>query len=173
MTSANTAGTPHSDEDVYATDALAALNFLDRPDERAPPPASASLQTLSTASTTSAEELGLLPPASSSSQALPAADTYKSSFTPSRTAAERRAKSAAQQEAQAVAAHQPGRSKSKRQRARMPVQQNAAWESSEEEEEEEEEEEDVDSDEDRSKPPPSARHDQQGLGQGRPAYGES
>ncbi|OCB85327.1 hypothetical protein A7U60_g7632 [Sanghuangporus baumii] len=67
---------------------------------------------------------------------------YRSSFAPSKQAAERKARSAAQQAAHEEILHKPGRPNGK-QRAK---QREGGWESSEDEEEEEEEEEEDDDD---------------------------
>jgi CCR4-NOT transcriptional complex subunit CAF120 len=74
----------------------------------------------------------------------PEGTAYRSSFAPSKQAAERKARSEAHQAAHHAAVHKPGRSNGKR---RAKNTEGGAWnESSEEEEEEEEEDDDVDSD---------------------------
>jgi CCR4-NOT transcriptional complex subunit CAF120 len=160
--------TPGGEEDVYATDAMAALNFLDRPEYSSNEPASSnsansasrlgvsgSTQSMSTTSVSSAGTEGVHAGSSSQyPQDSEQSDGYKSSFSMSKSAAERKAKAAAQQAAQSSAALRPGRSKSKRQKAGMAKQNTASWESSEEEEEEEQDDDDdddVDSDEERRK----------------------
>jgi CCR4-NOT transcriptional complex subunit CAF120 len=80
---------------------------------------------------------------------------YRSSFTPSRKAAERLAKTLAQQAAHQAAVHKPGRSN-----GRTRTKSQGAWGDSSEEEEEEAEEEDddddVDSDGEPTNPPTRA-----------------
>jgi CCR4-NOT transcriptional complex subunit CAF120 len=131
------------DDAAYATEAMAAMNFLDRDQQQAPVPAATSEDhSIASASTTSLSSSGTAP--------APGQDAaYKSSFAPSKTAAERRAKAQAQQMAHSAAVNQPGRSKSKRANRKMPVQ-TGTWSSEEEEEEDDDDEEDddVDSDED-------------------------
>ena len=74
----------------------------------------------------------------------PDGTAYRSSFAPSKQAAERKARSEAHQAAHHAAVHKPGRSNGKR---RAKNTEGGAWnESSEDEEEEEEEDDDVDSD---------------------------
>ncbi|KIJ52593.1 hypothetical protein M422DRAFT_776209 [Sphaerobolus stellatus SS14] len=127
-------------------DALAALSFLDRNEEPPPQPApkapSAS-QRQDDRDEDRDEE------SQSSANGGP---QYRSSFAPSRQAAERKAKALAQQEATYAATHLPGKPKgvNRTQNQRKP---RGAWaESSEEEEEEEEEEDDDDASDEEKKP---------------------
>lgn len=129
----------------HNADALAALTFLEQEDRPAPPsskgPESSSSPTLKPQSPSLPEVVKT--PASPSTKPHSAA---RSSFAPSRLAAERKAKTQAQQAAQQAAAHRPGKANGRRRQAKG----SGAWGDSSEEEEEEEdedEEEDVDSDE--------------------------
>lgn len=119
-------------------DALAALTFLEQgegtdvasqPNPSSPPAGSSSPPIPQ-----------VVEPPSSSSKSR----EYRSSFAPSRQAAERKAKAQAQQAAQQAAVSRPGRVNGT---GRPRTASHGAWaESSEEEEEEEEEDEDADSD---------------------------
>ncbi|KAI0065314.1 hypothetical protein BV25DRAFT_162900 [Artomyces pyxidatus] len=125
-------------------DALAALTFLEQ-DEHVDPSAPSASQLASSPPPppSQAPPSVVVEPEDRSSS--PGSDAqYKSSFAPSRTAMERKAKSEAQQAAHEAATHRPGRAAGK---ARVKAKSHGAWgDSSDEEEEEEEEEEDVDSD---------------------------
>ncbi|KAK0469710.1 uncharacterized protein EV420DRAFT_1661127, partial [Desarmillaria tabescens] len=131
-------------------DALAALSYLD--DDQPPPPSHTTKGHVEPLRTRHGEQLLPTPPQPATGE--PAAP-YKSSFAPSKSAAERKAKVQAQQAAQQAAAHRPGRAN-----GRKKPRGNDAWvessEEDEEEEEEEEEEEDVDSDKEPATRPPSA-----------------
>ncbi|SJL09702.1 uncharacterized protein ARMOST_13083 [Armillaria ostoyae] len=138
--------------DEGSLDALAALSYLD--DDQPPPPSPTTKGHVEPLHPRHIEQ-PLPPPPPPPVPAEPGAP-YKSSFAPSKSAAERKAKVQAQQAAQQAAAHRPGRAN-----GRKKPKGNDAWiESSEEdedeEEEEEEEEEDVDSDEEPATRPPSA-----------------
>ncbi|KAG5339807.1 hypothetical protein C0989_003488 [Termitomyces sp. Mn162] len=117
-------------------DALAALSYLSVDDKSSSPP-KASVEPLhiqKTPSPTVNEH----------------ATQYKSSFAPSKQAAERKAKVQAQQAAHQIATHKPGRVNGKRK-----SQASSSWNESSEEEEEEEEEEDDDDDDADSDTEPS------------------
>ncbi|KAI0775168.1 hypothetical protein BD413DRAFT_611506 [Trametes elegans] len=147
-------GLAYDDPDA---DALAALTFLEREDPPAQPPAAPQSPTQAHASTAAAPKSPPLPEVvetpASPPQTRPAASEVRSSFAPSRLAAERKAKSQAQQAAHQAAVHRPGKAN-----GRKPKPKDAgAWgESSDEEEEEEEEEEDDDVDSD-EEPAPRTR----------------
>lgn len=153
----------YEDDDVAgAADAMAVLSYLDNASDddkptqlppsisarsaRSPPPASPSSPTLP-----KTHEQSRLEAPTEGGQ-------YRSSFAPSKQAAERRAKSQAQQAAQQAAATKPGRANGARGKA--PARNQAWGESSDEEEEDEDEDEEVDSDAEpkKAKPqmPPSA-----------------
>ncbi|KAF8638252.1 hypothetical protein AX17_002274 [Amanita inopinata Kibby_2008] len=144
-------------------DVLAALSYLDVNDDQPTlHPTSKSVEPLKIRS---AEKIAPSPPPemAPSSQLAPAAmqptsnepvTQYKSSFTLSKQAVERKAKAQAQQIAHHAAVHKPGRSNGKR-KSRVAD----AWnESSDEEEEEEEEEEDDEADSDDNNIPSSRQH---------------
>ncbi|KAI0663874.1 hypothetical protein C8Q70DRAFT_1050494 [Cubamyces menziesii] len=136
----------HGFEDPTA-DALAALSFLEREERPAPPPAAP--QSPSQRSFTATPRSPPLPEVvetpASPSQTRPAPSEPRSSFAPTRLAAERKAKTQAQQAAHQAAAHRPGKANGRK--GGKPRDSGAWGESSEEEEEEEEEEDDdVDSD---------------------------
>ena len=82
---------------------------------------------------------GFVPPTMSNSDSAP----FRSSFTPSSKAAERKLKAQAQQAAHEAAIHRPGRANGKKAKATGAT---GAWESSDDEEEEEEEDEEDDDD---------------------------
>ena len=129
-------------------DALAALSFLEQDSRPAPPPVPQSPPARSARSPTMSPPPPpevIETPASPSRRQARAAEQPRSSFAPTKLAAQRKAKSQAQQAAQQAAAQRPGKANGK---GRMRTQDAGAWgESSEEEEEEEEEDdEDVDSD---------------------------
>lgn len=145
-----------ADVDDHTVDALAALSFLEQQDGPVDAPsrarAASSTSDKQKASVAAPQPPQILepedrapsPPGASSQQ------QYRSSFAPSKSAAERKARSQAQQAAHDAAVHTPGRPNG-RQRAK---QREGGWESSEEEEEDEEEEDDDDDDEisDRDEP---------------------
>ena len=137
-------------EDTNA-DALAALSFLEQEDRPAPPsipPQSPPARSAGASSARSPPLPEVVETPASPSQAR-VAEQPRSSFAPTRLAAERKAKSQAQQAALQAAAHRPGKANGK---GRPRAKDTGAWgESSEEEEEEEEDDEDVDSD---TEPPP-------------------
>lgn len=145
---------PPADVDDHTVDALAALSFLEQEDV----PADAPLRSPATSpksekqkAPTSAlqppqifepEVRAPSPPGASGQQ------QYRSTFAPSKQAAERKARSQAQQAAHDAAVHKPGRPNG-RQKVK---QREGGWESSEEEDEEEEdedEEDDVNTDDER------------------------
>ncbi|KAH7930213.1 hypothetical protein BV22DRAFT_1043400 [Leucogyrophana mollusca] len=126
---------PSEDENA---DALAALSFLDN--EPAPPPAGSRSPLPRQAGS---PQPGDVPSAPGSSES---AGQYRSSFAPSKQAAQRKARAQAQQAAHQAAVHRPGRVNGKRVGSGRGA---GGWnESSEEEEEEEEDEEDEDADSD-------------------------
>lgn len=123
---------PTSDDDA---DALAALSYLDTND--APPtPPPVIIEPLKPRSAVGD------PSSNNPADGSDASATYRSSFAPSKQAAERKAKAQAQQAAHHAATHKPGRANGKR-KSRV----GGAWnESSEEEEEEDDDDDDADSD---------------------------
>jgi CCR4-NOT transcriptional complex subunit CAF120 len=133
------------DLEVYA----AALTFLDRHDDDAPPAPAPAPSALSAAALPPSHpneeppvisEPNLPPPTPESENA----SVYKSSFAPSKNAMERKARTEAQQAAHEAATHRPGRVMG---RPKNKFKSVGTWQdSSEEEDEEEEDEEDVDSD---------------------------
>ena len=135
-------------------DALAALTFLERHDDKvqnAPVPAPVSSTSSPDSSPPSPPsrpreeppsivEPDMRPPSPESENA----SVYKSSFAPSKNAMQRKARTEAQQAAHEAATHRPGRGTAK---AKNKPKRRGTWgDSSEEEDEEEEEDEDVDSD---------------------------
>ncbi|EJF64913.1 hypothetical protein DICSQDRAFT_159886 [Dichomitus squalens LYAD-421 SS1] len=139
-------------------DALAALSFLEQEERPAPPPVPQSPpQGKAKASGATSPPIPEVveTPASPSQTRPGAAELPRSSFAPTRLAAQRKAKSQAQQAAQQAAAHRPGKANG-RNRGGKAKGADVWGDSSEEEEEEEEEDdddEDVDSD---TEPPPRA-----------------
>jgi CCR4-NOT transcriptional complex subunit CAF120 len=131
-----------SNEDL---DALAALSYLDVNDEQQPGQGyNERMKTTAPLRPYGAERAGSSG-APGERVATPPAE-FKSSFAPSKQAAERKAKLEAQQAAHNAAVHRPGRANG---RKKSKVANQGAWgESSDEEEEEEEEEEDDDDDAD-------------------------
>jgi len=128
-------------------DALAALSFLERQEE--PPPQPVASKQLVSSSQGSMDES---PTPSTEGQ------QYKSTFAPSRQAAERKAKALAQQEANYAATHKPGKPKGG---AKGKRKDRGAWaESSEEEEDEDEEDEDDGSDDDERRQQPQVKQPQ-------------
>ncbi|KAI0367809.1 hypothetical protein BV20DRAFT_970135 [Pilatotrama ljubarskyi] len=158
--------------DDSAADALAALSFLDREERPAPHPAAPQSPSQSEANavpkSSPLPEVTTTP--ASPSQTRPAPTEPRSSFAPTRLAAERKAKSQAQQAAQQAAAHRPGKAGKANGKKGRPKDSGAWGESSEEEEDEEEEEEDddVDSDEERVPQRTSVSDHASALGHGAP-----
>lgn len=113
-------------------DALAALSYLDADEEKPPSPRQAKVEPLNVRSANKA-------PSPPPQVAQGATSQFKSSFAPSKQAAERKAKAQAQQAAHHAAVHKPGRSRSKR-KSKIA----GAWNESSDEEEEEEEDDDDD-----------------------------
>ena len=145
----------------HNADALAALTFLEQEDRPAPPPmprsppADTSTE-IPYAASPPLPEVVETPASPSQKRAVPAATSEqpRSSFAPTKLAAQRKAKTQAQQAAQQAAAHRPGKANG---RARAQPKSASAWgESSEEEEEEEEEEDDEEVDSDDEPPARSA-----------------
>nr|GAT46567.1 predicted protein [Mycena chlorophos] len=144
-----------SNEDL---DALAALSYLDVNDDAPPvsPPSAGAYDGLAPVAPlrphTATERV-----ASRTEQRAPTPPSeFKSSFAPSKQAAERKAKIEAQQAAHNAAVHRPGRANGRR-RSRVAAGGGGGWgESSDEEEEEEEEEDDDDVDSD-GEPAPAIR----------------
>ncbi|THV07320.1 hypothetical protein K435DRAFT_959906 [Dendrothele bispora CBS 962.96] len=131
---------PPVDDD--SLDAYAALSYLDINDQQPPPPAVTTTQQQSPQQTQSIPKVNL-PGPSTPGSGEPA--VYRSSFAPSKQAAERKAKVQAQQAAQAAAASRPGRANGKKKR---PVSTQAgAWQESSDEEEEEDDDDDDDDEE--------------------------
>ncbi|KAG1750844.1 hypothetical protein EDB19DRAFT_1893361 [Suillus lakei] len=125
----------NSGDDVNV-DALAALSFLDGVSDIAPPPAPASQPPPPPDQDVSSEPTVEGSAASESSEGV---TQYRSSFAPSKQAAQRKARAQAQHQ---VVLHKPGRANGKR-------WNESSDEEEEEEEEEEEDDEDADSDEER------------------------
>ncbi|TFK49960.1 hypothetical protein OE88DRAFT_1645739 [Heliocybe sulcata] len=131
----------HTDFDGPDADALAALTFLEREENPEtqqkqqpavpPPPPPQVLEPADRAPSPHASSDG--------------ASQYRSSFAPSKSAMERKAKSQAKEAAHEAAVHRPGRAADRR---KGKARDRGAWNDSSEEEEEEEEEEDEDEDED-------------------------
>ncbi|OAX42491.1 hypothetical protein K503DRAFT_766758 [Rhizopogon vinicolor AM-OR11-026] len=137
-----------SGDDVNA-DALAALSFLASATEVPAQPAPAPQPPPPPPRELSPEPAGDDGAASGSSEG---ATQYRSSFAPSKQAAQRKARAEAQQRA---VLHKPGRANGKRMSSGNRL--SSGWnESSDEEEEEEEEEEEDDEDADSDDEPPSA-----------------
>ncbi|KAH8117826.1 hypothetical protein DFH11DRAFT_1850703 [Phellopilus nigrolimitatus] len=145
-----------NDDDDETVDALAALSFLEQhDDDGVPAPAQSPRPTrqqqnspLSPSESAYApmpappqimepEDRAPSPPSPRSSK-----HQYRSSFAPSKQAAERKARSQAQQAAHDAAVHKPGRPNGRQ----KTKQREGGWESSEDEEEEEEEDEDEEED---------------------------
>ncbi|KAI0078739.1 hypothetical protein K474DRAFT_801299 [Panus rudis PR-1116 ss-1] len=151
------------------SDALAALTFLDReeqPQSSAPPqPSQQPSQSIPQV---------VEPPREPSPDQSVDSHQARSSFAPSRQAAERRAKAQAQQAAHEAAVHRPGRVNGK---GKAKTRDRAAWGESSEEEEEEEEEDDEDADSDVEPPPRRGRPEQPNTlaasMSGRPGYPSS
>ncbi|KAL1949526.1 hypothetical protein VTO73DRAFT_8407 [Trametes versicolor] len=161
-------GSAHDHGYDDAADALAALSFLEREEHPQPPAAPQSpsqTQPYSSPSSPPLPEFTTTPASPSQTRANPAEP--RSSFAPTKLAAQRKAKSQAQQAAQQAAAHRPGKANGKKGR---PTADSSAWgESSEEEEEEEEEDEDdVDSDDEPAPRRTSVSDQASALGHGAP-----
>lgn len=128
--------------DDDTVDALAALSFLEQQENGAP--SSSSVAAAAAAQSPSQPQQAPPPPQilepeerAASPQSI--STQYKSSFAPSRQAAERKARSQAQQAAHDAVLHKPGRPNGK-QRAK-PKQREDGWESSEDEEEDDDDDE--------------------------------
>lgn len=128
--------------DDVNVDALAALSFLDGASDVAPPPATTS-QPPPIEQDVSSELTVEDSVASESSEGV---TQYRSSFAPSKQAAQRKARAQAQHQA---VLHKPGRANGKRV---TPGNRLAGWNESSDEDEEEEEEEDEDADSDEERP---------------------
>ncbi|KAG1835076.1 hypothetical protein EV424DRAFT_1551768 [Suillus variegatus] len=132
--------------DEVNVDALAALSFLDGTSDVAPPPATTSQPPLIEQDVSSEPTVE----GSAASESSEGVTQYRSSFAPSKQAAQRKARAQAQHQA---VLHKPGRANGKRVK---PGNRVSGWnESSEEEEEEEEEEDDDDEDADSDEESPS------------------
>ncbi|KIK62928.1 hypothetical protein GYMLUDRAFT_41206 [Collybiopsis luxurians FD-317 M1] len=185
--SASHSGGLHAADD----DVLAVLSYLDVNDSEEPStPATARPSNNKAASspveplhprsnagvTSAAEPLSPDPYTAASSSHISApnaqiAPQYKSSFAPSKHAAERKAKAQAAQAAQAAAAHRPGaRSegaggrRGKDQRKMRAVPNANAWNESDSEEEEDDDDDEVDSDEQPSAKAKSSNNHSSGSG---------
>ncbi|KAF8632220.1 hypothetical protein AX15_001978 [Amanita polypyramis BW_CC] len=143
-------------------DVLAALSYLDVDDEGLPPQAAANtVEPLKIRSPDkSAPSSSSLPESSIATFPAPAssevkqATQFRSSFVPSKQAAERKAKVQAQQIAHNAAVHKPGRLNGKR-KSRV----GGAWnESSEEEDDDEDDEDEDEGDSDDEKPASNKAH---------------
>lgn len=134
----------NSGDDVNV-DALAALSFLDSAPDVAPPPATTS-QPPPVEQDVSSEPTVEGSAASESSEGV---TQYRSSFAPSKQAAQRKARAQAQHQA---VLHKPGRANGKRVTHGNRL---SGWNESSDEEEEEEEEEEDDEDADSDEEPPS------------------
>ncbi|KAG1841671.1 hypothetical protein DFJ58DRAFT_807822 [Suillus subalutaceus] len=133
-----------SSGDDVNVDALAALSFLDGASDVTPPPATTSHPPPPPTEDVSSEPTVEGSAASESSEGV---TQYRSSFAPSKQAAQRKARAQAQHQA---VLHKPGRANGKRV---TPGNRLAGWnESSDEEEEEEEEEDEEDADSDEEHP---------------------
>ncbi|KAJ7773402.1 hypothetical protein B0H16DRAFT_1672944 [Mycena metata] len=137
---------PHSNEDL---DALAALSYLDVNDEQ--PPQTTQGQGYDRGMQKTAPlrphmaERAVSGGAAGERVATPPAE-FKSSFAPSKQAAERKAKLEAQQAAHHAAVHQPGRANGRR---KSRVGDRGGWgESSDEEEEDDDDDDDEEDDDD-------------------------
>ena len=138
---------PESHIDDGTVDALAALSFLEQEETSTGAHSTVPTRARSTdeqnASTTS-ESTPVPPQINEPEDRAPSPPSgnkqYRSSFAPSKQAAERKARSQAQQAAHDDVLHKPGRPNGK-QRAQVH-QREGGWESSEEEEEEEDDDED-------------------------------
>ncbi|KAJ6609223.1 hypothetical protein B0H10DRAFT_2226083 [Mycena sp. CBHHK59/15] len=127
-------------------DALAALSYLDVNEEQQQQPQAydSGMQQTAPLRPHAADRVASSGPQGERSDTPPS--EFKSSFAPSKQAAERKAKAQAQQAAHDAAVHRPGRANGKR---KSRIADRGGWnESSDEEEEEEEEEEDEDDDAD-------------------------
>ncbi|KAI0649070.1 hypothetical protein C8Q79DRAFT_1007637 [Trametes meyenii] len=156
--------------DDPAADALAALSFLEREERPAPPPAPQSpsqRQAIASPGSPPLPEVTTTP-ASPSQTRQPVSAEPRSSFAPSRLAAERKAKSQAQQAAQQAAAHRPGKANGRRAKPKSGGAWGESSEEDEEDEEEEEEDDDVDSDDEPALKKTSVSDQASALGHGAP-----
>ena len=169
----NRATSLNSQMDDPNADALAALSFLEQEDKPAPSrlPAKQTSQSSSSQAASPPPIDGSAPPiivepedqGRSSTPGSDAASQYRSSFAPSKTAMQRKAKTEAQQAAQEAAAHRPGRVNGK---LRAKTGNTGAWGDSSEEEEDEDEDEDEDVDSDGGTPASArGRDDRSASGQ--------
>lgn len=127
-------------------DVLAALSYLAVDDNQSAPVANATVEPLKV-------RISSPPPPSSPVGPDPSAP-FKSSFAPSKQAAERKAKAQAQQAAHQAAVQKPGRANGKR---KSRVADRGAWNESSEEEDDEEEDDDDDADSDAEPPSTNAK----------------
>ncbi|KAJ7030397.1 hypothetical protein C8F04DRAFT_732265 [Mycena alexandri] len=136
---------PHSNDDL---DALAALSYLDVNDEQPPQTTQGQRYDEGTQQVAPLRphmaERGVSGGAPGERVATPPAE-FKSSFAPSKQAAERKAKLEAQQAAHHAAVHQPGRANGRR---KSRVADRGGWGESSDEEEEDEDDDDEDDDDD-------------------------
>ncbi|KAH7341572.1 hypothetical protein B0J17DRAFT_765613 [Rhizoctonia solani] len=148
-------------DDIGAADMLAALSFADRDPNahRADSPPQQSRAAAAEPSRTPSpnEPTGTTrPPRQQPTLAPPTQQqgpTYRSTFAPSKHAAERKAKAQAHQAATEGAMKRPGRANGKKPRGSMATSRTGAWESSEEEEDAQEQEDGSDDEPLRSGPP--------------------
>lgn len=144
------------EDDNDDLDALAALSYLDEEDPQPPPttPPLAIVEPLRPRS----REPSLSPPPTTQRE------PFKSSFAPSKHAAERKAKAEAEKAAQQAAAARPGRASNAKRSMRAATTDNSkGWDNESSEEEDDEEDEDEDgSDDEKSKTTASSRA---GMGQ--------
>lgn len=131
--------------DVDNADALAALTFLEQDDETPAPSQQRKSSLPPTPTPPAVPEVVQLAPSSAGTSGL-ADSQIRSSFAPSKQAAERKAKTQAQQAAHQAAVNRPGKANG---RGRTQQRDRGAWnDSSDEEEDEEDEEDDDDADSD-------------------------
>lgn len=142
---------PHLSSDDPNLDVLAALSYMDVNGDQ--PPVGKSVEPMKIRSPEQStppsprERLSATPtPVPPSNEAMQATQ-FRSSFAPSKQAAERKAKVQAQQKAHHAAAHKPGRTNGKR-KSKM----GGAWGESSEEEDEEEDDDDDEADSDDNGP---------------------
>lgn len=133
------------DEADVSAAALAALSFLQQEEDDSVPPL-----TVQKRSVTSPRAFERLPmptieePDDRAPSPPPAEPVYKSSFAPSKAAAERKARTQAVQAASQAASFRPGKPANGGMKAGKIQKDRGAWESSDEEEEEDDEDEDDD-----------------------------
>lgn len=138
------AATPSEDTTLYA---LAAISYLNKEDE----PPLAKVEPL---------HINKAPSPPPTSQPSTETTQYRSSFAPSKQAAERKAKAQAQQAAHFAASHKPGKANSKgKAKAAVTGTWNESSDEEEEDEEDEDEDEQVDSDDGQE-----ARKNRNGIG---------